>query len=261
MIAGMDRFRVLTFNLRFDRSVRDETRPGDPDHWPDRIPLVQRLLTEQQPTILAVQEALPHMLPVVAAALGDGYLQLGRGRGKDGGGEASALYVDQARFDVERSGQLALSDTPDVPGSKSWGNTLPRIATWARLRDRTSDRRLFVVNTHFDHKSANSQRRSAEMLSLLVEDAELPAVLTGDFNVGPGSAPYRLLTGTSLRDTWQGPEQPTYHGYQQPPIGDRIDWILATEDLDVVDAGLVTGAVDRRFPSDHAAVRADLILT
>lgn len=258
----MARYRVLTYNLRFDRSdaEQDPTRPGDPDHWPDRVPLMQALLREERPDLLGVQEALPGMLPLVDEAIGADHVRLGRGRGRHGGGEASCLYVDTRRFDVRDHGQLALSDTPEVPGSRSWGNTIPRIATWARLADRDSGRELYWVNTHLDHRSGPAQRRAAEFLSLLIEDSELPSILTGDFNVGPGSRPYRILTDTSLRDTFTGPEQPTYHGYRQPPVGERIDWILATEHFAVEDTAVVTGERDGRFPSDHAAVRADLRL-
>lgn len=250
-------FRVMTLNLRRDNSEsrKRPTRPGQPDHWPDRVPLLRALLRAEAPAILGVQEALPRMLPVVDDALGDDYVRLGRGRAADGKGEACCLYVDRRLFEVLDHGQFALSSTPDVAGSTSWGTTIPRIATWARLTGPEGE--LLMVNTHLDHKAAKAQRRGAELVAEFAEQSDVPVVVTGDFNVAPGSKPHRILT-QHLRDTWTGPARATYHGYQDPPGGERIDWILVSPRLAVVAAEIVDGAEGGRWPSDHAAVRADL---
>lgn len=250
-------FRVMSFNLRRDYSAggKARTRAGDADHWPDRVPLIEDLLRSRAPAILGVQEALPRMLPAVDQALGDGYVRLGQGRAADGKGEASCLYVERRRFVVLDHGQFALSSTPDVAGSMSWGATLPRIATWARLTG--DDGEMLMVNTHLDHRSPKARRKGAELIAEFAAQADVPVVVTGDFNVGPASKPYRALT-VALRDTWTGPSTPTYHGYQEPPVGERIDWVLASPQFTVVGTEIADGARDGRWPSDHAAVVADL---
>src|SRR5690606_31497263 len=90
-----------------------------------------------------------------------------------------------------------------VPGSTSWGNTIPRITTWALLRDRATEHRTWVYNLHLDHQSqpsreksvqfmlAEHQRRSDSQRARDANEAEFggarsePAlVIMGDFNSG-----------------------------------------------------------------------------
>ena len=54
--ARRDRLHVMAFNIRYDNSAT--TGPGEPDHWPDRRPILIDLLEREEPTILGVQEAL-----------------------------------------------------------------------------------------------------------------------------------------------------------------------------------------------------------
>jgi len=45
------------------------------------------------------------------------------------------------------------SDTPDIPGSKGWGNILPRACAWVRLTDKDSQQPFISYNAHLDHLS------------------------------------------------------------------------------------------------------------
>src|SRR5919107_2206366 len=45
---------AMSFNVRYDRE--GQTRPGEPDYWPERAPLTSAFLALEQPTILGVQE-------------------------------------------------------------------------------------------------------------------------------------------------------------------------------------------------------------
>ena len=63
------------------------------------------------------------------------------------------------------SGQFWLSENPDEKFSKSWDSSLPRVATWVRLKDKKSDgREVLFANTHFDHRGVEARRRSAALL-------------------------------------------------------------------------------------------------
>ena len=65
------------------------------------------------------------------------------------------------RPDEKQQGTFWLSDTPQTSGSKTWGNDLPRVVTWAPFIEEKTSRGLYVFNTHFDHASEPSWRRSA----------------------------------------------------------------------------------------------------
>jgi len=106
--------------------------------------------------------------------------------------------------------------------------------------------------------------------------ARLPAVLMGDFNSMPGSAPHRLLTGadplreavrTDFRDAWEvvpNPSGPagTYHGFTGTPrqADARIDWILFRGDIEATAIETVTFNRRGKYPSDHFPVVADFVL-
>ena len=69
----------------------------------------------------------------------DAYARIGRGRLADGTGESVAVYYLKERFEHLQSGHFWLSDTPDVPGSATFGNKIPRMVTWVRLREREAE--------------------------------------------------------------------------------------------------------------------------
>ena len=58
------------------------------------------------------------------------------GAGRDDGakaGEMNPVFYKKDKFDLVRTITFWLSDTPEVPGSKGWGASLPRIVTWMEL--------------------------------------------------------------------------------------------------------------------------------
>ena len=161
---------VMTYNIR-RRMPRLTARAVD--QWERRKPLVRRLLQEESPSILAVQEALPDQAQWVHESLGASFEGMGFGRDADRGGERVMLFVDRSRFAVRDWSQIALSATPDVAGSRSWGNRIPRTAVIAELTDHATNRELTVVATHFDHLSRRSRLRSAELVAERVVERRL----------------------------------------------------------------------------------------
>jgi endonuclease/exonuclease/phosphatase family metal-dependent hydrolase len=192
------------------------------------------------------------------------------GYGRDGGagGEYSSIFYDADRLKLLWWDQYWLSDTPDVIASRTWGNTVTRIVTWARFHDNVTGRRFVHVNSHFDHQSENARVRSAETVRDQIAALDVPAVFTADCNAAAGaSAPYDVLvTRGGLRDTWLDgerltPQIGTFPNYGTPvPDGPRIDWILATPGVEVISAALNAWTSEGRHPSDHIPVQALLRL-
>lgn len=234
------------------------------DRWASRAPRLRAMLEAEQPTVLCAQEVLDEQARVVLAALGDDYRAVGRGRSADGGGEACPIFYDSDRLQLLDWTQLALSDTPDQPGSMSWGNLFPRVVIRAEFRDRATSRRVQVVNTHLDPLSARSRVRSARAILELVTASDTPTVITGDLNAGPSSAAVRELLSTgALRDSWVVADERltepwgTYANYREPrPDGTRIDWILATSLVRVTHAAINPFMHLGGWASDHLPVQA-----
>jgi len=90
--------------------------------------------------------------------------------------------------------------------------------------------------------------------------ANLPFVLTGDFNTTPDSPAHALLT-RGLQDarisagTHSGPEA-TFHNFTGKP-NRRIDWILY-RGFHATAVHTVTTSHEGRYPSDHFPVSAEL---
>jgi len=79
-------------------------------------------------------------------------------------GEYAAIFYQPALLEVLEQGTFWFCSTPDVPGCYSYGNTIPRIATWGRFRHRASGETFYHYNAHYDHISTNSREKSSEQL-------------------------------------------------------------------------------------------------
>ena len=257
--------QVMSFNIR-RRMPR--LLPGNPDRWSKRQPLLARLLLAELPTILGVQEALPDQAKFLRNTLGDNYRSIGYGRNADRRGEGCPLFYDGRRLALLGWEQTALSDTPNVTGSTTWGNKVPRVLIDATFRDRITGNEFRAVNTHFDHRSRNARIHSASLVRALVASRTLPAIVTGDFNTSVGSLPYAAITAeNTLVDTWNVAVDRvtdawgTFLDYRPPRLDHkRIDWILATPGISVSRTGINVAQFDGNWPSDHAPVQAIITL-
>lgn len=250
---------VATWNIRrrFDRFTWPPA-----DRWPVRAPRLATVLRAERPAVLCVQEAMPDQARFVAEMLGETYRTIGHGRNARGQGEGCPIFFDSARLELLDHRQAALSDTPSVAGSMTWGNMIPRILVEARLRDRRTDAVFTVVNTHLDVFSRRARLRGAEVVRDLAAARSEPVLVAGDMNAAADSpAIDALFEGGSLVDGWASaeakvtPEWDTYAAYREPRVrAGRIDWIGVTPGIRVrraaIDARLIRGA----HPSDHLAV-------
>jgi endonuclease/exonuclease/phosphatase family metal-dependent hydrolase len=253
--------RVLTFNIRYG------TANDGAHRWPNRSTHVMTTIRDHAPHLLGIQEALRFQLDEIARAV-PGYRELGVGR-DDGktAGEYAALLVDTARFGIVASGYFWYSDTPDVPGSKSWGNNVTRICTWARLVDRATGDTIRVYNSHWDHESQPSREKSAALLKQHVNADASPAdrvIVMADFNSGETNPAFGILTDEAplrLHDTYRDvhPNERivgTFHAFKGDSTADKIDAILVSRGWMTVDAGIDRRRFGELWASDHFAVSA-----
>lgn len=256
---------VLTQNIRCEVPG---TRPGQADHWPERAPVLGRLLRAAEADVVGTQEVLPAQLPVLDEALGATHLRLGTGREEGGGGEHNLLFLRRERFEVLAQQQFWLSERPERAGSLGWDAHCPRIAVLARVWDRASAQEMVLAVTHLDHAGEVARARGAALLAARLTDAagEAPVVLMGDFNAAAGgSAPWRTLREAGFEDAHaaavhRGEDIGTFTDYGPPQAGGtRIDWIL-TRGLAVEEYAATVPQHGGRAASDHATVMARVLL-
>jgi endonuclease/exonuclease/phosphatase family metal-dependent hydrolase len=262
--AQDDSLHLMSFNLRFAST-------SVPNSWRQRRDVMAELLNRELPTVLGTQEGLSQQLQDIDHDLPARYDWIGVGREGGNRGEFTAIFYDTERLNLRESGQFWLSDTPRVIGSTTWGNDVPRMATWARFIDRRTGKEFFTVNTHFDNKSEYASQRSAALIRTRVNSfkAGVPVLVIGDFNDPAGNAPSYdiLVTDGGLTDSWPAaarrltPLYATYHGYRRVrPNGNRIDWILTKGAVTVHSAAIDTFAKNGQFPSDHLPIHASVTL-
>jgi endonuclease/exonuclease/phosphatase family metal-dependent hydrolase len=224
------------------------------------------VLRRHRPDVVGLQEALRFQLDEIGEALPQ-YGEVGAGR-DDGerGGEYCAMLYLRDRMSVDQEGTFWLSDTPAVPGSATWGNTIPRACTWARFLDRTAARGCYVFNTHLDHASQPARELGARLIMRRIEERSPadPFLLTGDFNADEDNPVLRYLLQRSL-DAFRAchpgaADAGTFHSFTGNRRGARIDYILVAPTVKVLDSRVVHDNRRGRYPSDHFPVAADVAL-
>lgn len=257
--------RVMTFNVR-----NSNAKDGE-NHWQHRKELFEKTVRDFNPDLLGTQEVLADQYDALAAMFPD-YVAVGVAR-DDGKreGEWSAIFYRKSRFEQLDSGNFWLSETPDEVGSRSWDAACTRICTWARLRDKGSNKEFLYANTHWDHKGDVARLESAKLIRKRLPDLAKgsPVILMGDFNCIEDDAPYRMLTnsdgaqGVALIDSYRkahperSKDEASFHGFKGTVTGSRIDWILHTPNFKATAAEIIRPQ-NGRFASDHYPVTAIL---
>jgi len=259
--------KVMSFNVRYGTAKDGE------NHWDKRKDFLAETIKIYGPDLLGTQETLGFQRDFLAKKMeGFGVLGVGRDDGKEKG-EMMAVYWRKDRFEKTDGGHFWLSKTPMEVGSKSWDTSLPRMATWVRLKDKTAGKDILLLNTHFDHIGKVARVESAKLIreQIVTLGKDCSVIVTGDFNAGEGSEPYKALFG--LREKEESPVLDTYRlvhpkkgdaegtttGFKAGPSkGGRIDWIGVSRDFTVVTAGIDRTEKNGRTPSDHFPVTTSL---
>ena len=234
------KLKICTFNIRL--GVVDD---GD-HHWEKRKELLAQTIRTINPDVLCVQEAYRFQVDFLRLHLAEHRVfGVGREDGVQAGEHAAVLYRNLIATETET---IWLSDTPNVPGSRSWDAACTRVATLVTFAENFT-----VCNTHWDHVSERARERSAHLIR---EKLVGSMVLCGDFNARPDDVSIRTI-GAGLRhanDRLGG----TYHGFSGDRDGDMIDHIFCTPDWTILESEVVYASNNGLWPSDHFPVVAHI---
>lgn len=266
----LDRLRIMSFNVR--GSFRDR---GTPNAWPERAALNVETIERYAPDVIGFQELQSGNLDTYR----DRLPQYTRVPGPEYGNEArpsyNAIFYDPERLHLLDAGGFWLSKTPERRSS-SWGSRAVRSANWTYLESADADLSFLHLNTHLDHVSRRARVQGSRLilreLALLLRryGADMPVLVTGDFNCRPGTPTYRNFIRVGFADTHlaAGNEEGahTFHNFKgegyrdaRPHLGPRrIDWILLRGRLRPVSYSILRHHDGETYPSDHYPVLADL---
>ena len=283
----MAQLRVMTFNVASAIATEDD---GD-NAWKRRAPLNVATIKRHAPEVIGFQQCDDGNLATYYADLADYSYVLGPAADGPDPYSYNAIAYDPDRVNLLDQGGFFLSETPET-WALGWDAADVRALTWARFRARGDGAEFVHLNTHLDHIGERARVESVKLLLRRLPDlrgADLPVVLTGDFNCNPWTPGYRVHVESTFTDVSYhilrahgfadsflavGGEDSvasfTFHGFEGPRcwaaqhhVAGRIDWILTLDGARPVRPRNCFIARDEAppvFPSDHYPVVADIEL-
>lgn len=252
---------ILTYNIRYNN-------PNDgANSWENRKYDVAQLISDQNPNVFCLQETQQSQKDFLETQFQNfGLVGVGRADGWLGG-EMVNIFYEKNRFEKLSNGDFWLSDTPDVVGSCTWGNRLPRLVSWIQLLEKSTNHIFFVFNTHFDHESLPARQKSTKLLHQKITEiaGNYPAFIAGDFNLTPNESTYKSLI-TYFEDAKSlSPMLPlqntTFNNFGKKGITNMwIDYIFLSQKntYKVKNYQVIDALYNGKFPSDHFALKLEV---
>lgn len=251
----------MTFNLR-----RRKESDGA-NIWDERREAAASVMRKHAPDLVGTQEGLQEQIDYLLEHFPE-YGILGEARFGGRKDEYNAIFYRKDRFRVLATGNFWHSATPHVAGSRTWGNLVPRMATWAQLACKDTGYAFHHLNTHLDHLVPSARRRAADLIHKHLPQS-MPVLVTGDFNALQRGGTYRFLTsprGAGLTDSRWASRTPvdtrwnaTFHRFTGRGLY-RIDYILGRHVQHYANYAVVRDRVDGKLPSDHFPVISDVVI-
>ena len=281
-------FTTASYNLRYANAEDSAAGNG----WGKRYPVMAKLIQYHSFDIFGTQEGYIRQLEDMKAALpGYEYIGVGRNDGKEAG-EHSAIFYLTDKFDLIKKGDFWLSETPDT-ASIGWDAVLPRICSWGHFKCKDTGFEFLFFNLHMDHIGKKARVESAflvqEKMKELGKGKNLPAILTGDFNVDQTHQSYDAFVNKGvLCDSYEKCDfryamNGTFNSFDPNSFTEsRIDHIFVSPSFHVKRYGVLTdtyrsivGSGEKkqandcpeeidikvyqaRTPSDHFPVKVEL---
>lgn len=196
-LADIHLLKVMSFNIRMSGMPQQD----GVNAWEHRKEAVVRMVNDQRPDLLGVQEMLPDQKKYLQKELQQ-YKLIGVGRddGKEEG-ECMGIFFNPNRFHLIGQKTLWLSETPDVV-SKGWDAACMRTVTFVELKDMQTGREICYLNTHLDHVGQQARLESVNLLMKLMRELapdDAVVVLGGDMNAEPEDPIFEPLMGSELK--------------------------------------------------------------
>jgi endonuclease/exonuclease/phosphatase family metal-dependent hydrolase len=249
-------FCLISSNIRFDNPADGE------NSWVHRRDILASTLLKHRPDVIATQEGRFNQLKNFESIMVD-YQIIDQHRSWIRERMYPSFYLRTGKFEILRSDDLWLSETPEVAGSISFGSSFPRLMTWMKIQPKNTEHNLFIVNTHLDHVRPQTRIEQTKVLIQEIQsrrDQRYRLIIMGDFNEGPTGEVRKLINKAfpELIDSWKicnNHEETSHHAFNgECQNGSRIDWILVDQALKVEDCFLEKTVISGRYPSDHFPV-------
>ncbi len=249
--------KLMTYNIKYDNTS------DTVNNWNDRKEKMVELLKHYEPAFIGMQEVLINQLEYLDTALPDyNYVGVGRDDGKEKG-EFSPILYDAKNYKLLKSETFWLSETPEKI-SVGWDASMERICTYGLFEDSKTKEKIYIFNTHFDHRGVKAREESVKLILKKIKEINtenLPLVLMGDLNLRPDQEPIKILKenldeGQEItRKPFYGPAG-TFNGFDDRPLDYKIDYLFV-KNLKVETYRHIDDRMDNnKHISDHLPVLA-----
>jgi endonuclease/exonuclease/phosphatase family metal-dependent hydrolase len=255
---------VMSFNVRYIN------QKDGVNNWDNRKEKVAEVIASNNVDIAGLQEPWKDQIRDLKKLLPE-YAWFGwsRDNGKSKG-EFVPIFYKKDKFTVVEKGIFWFSETPEKIGSKGWDVKYPRIVVWARFKENLSGKELYFFNTHLGGDIARFE--SAKLLRSKIDELAdgLPVIVTGDLNSVPDSPPYETMINgnykVGLVDAFHSAidkNDEIYTNYLLDGNDNdlkRIDYIFVSPKIKVLYHEIINKRIGKYYPSDHLALKAELVL-
>lgn len=247
---------VASFNIRNNNKGDSVNGNG----WHQRLPVICDLIRFHNFDVFGAQEVLHDQLTGMLAGLPEyAYVGVGRDDGKTKG-EYSPIFYQKTKFKLLESGTFWLSEITDRP-NKGWDAALPRVCSWAKLKEIKSGFEFYFFNLHMDHRGVEARTKSARLVLDKITSmcGKKAVILTGDFNVDQHSPNYELIHNSNLLDDSyelakiRYATNGTFNDFKTDSKTDsRIDHVFVSKAFTVERYGVLTDTYRREVPGSKA---------
>ncbi|MEK4476317.1 discoidin domain-containing protein [Paenibacillus sp. FSL R7-0048] len=250
--------KLMTFNIR--------NRSGTGDiAWVNRKQRVVNAIESYGPDVIGMQEGYENQIHDLLNGLSASYASVGVSRYGNTTDEYNNILYRSDKYQAAEWGQFWLSDTPDVPGSKSTHETsYPRICTWAKFQSLDDSRaQFYYFNTHLgltDEARAQGVGLLLNRIAKYVTSPTIPVFLGGDLNMEETSPSFQQLQNSDLNDTWADlghsyTNDGTYSNFDGSVDTGHIDWIFQRNSTRLQSIEINRYNENGLYPSDHYPVQ------
>jgi len=248
---------VMSYNIRLGSADDGE------NHWNIRKDKLKDLINYYEADFIGMQEA---QKPQIEYLLENNSLYgfLGKPRDEGENSEFSCIFYLKNKYKVLQQDTFWLSETPEK-STKSWDAAYPRIVTYGLFENIKTKKKIWVLNTHFDHVGVVARQKSAEIILKKIKQLQgkqnLPVVLTGDFNsfktdtwMQPLLNNLQEASSHSITKPYGGTATWNAFNFKEKPV-DQIDFIFSSKNNTVIKKfRTITDFYDFKYPSDHSPI-------
>lgn len=301
--------RVMSYNIRVDHEADQNTE----NQWKFRIDKVASIINNYDPDVIGLQEPNKSQIEdlqkrfmdtheIVYAVVNEKAHEDREFYKSEQHREAHAIMYRKDRIKlIGKIGHFWLAENPNqFPETPQWGGSpFARMAVYAALKDKITDKVFRIFNAHFDHvynPNSNTDARveSAKLMAETALDVSqgIPVMLMGDFNTFVEDGGPEILSAFKayekdgiydvrdialevhgINNTWVGWSNNSYNEeavkQQYPDKQNQIRYDqFYVRDMNVLQTGVAddqwdvefNGKTKRVYPSDHRPIIVDVVI-